>query len=142
MTNRIRVQRGKDGENINAGATATKDISPDDMPPIFSLKINKDYCITACTAQEQKQFALTLHQLSKSSWSLLRQTGKHGMGYEIIPKRIIRGGIPTEVTKDVNIIAFRFCGKKPMVGYRDAVDRRIFHILWLDRKFCLYKHSN
>ncbi|MFZ2398248.1 MAG: hypothetical protein WAW31_06230 [Smithella sp.] len=142
MTNRIKLQKGQDGTKINAG-NATKDVSADDAPPIFSLKISKKYCITACTSEEQKQFALTLHQLSQSPWSDLRQAGRHGTGYEIIPKKIIKGAtIPEEVTKDVHIIAFRFSGKKPMVGYRDALDRRIFHILWLDRKFCLYNHGS
>jgi hypothetical protein len=42
------------------------------------------------------------------------------------------------VTEEVNLIAFRFDGKKPMVGYRDGVT---FYVLFLDRSFTLYDHG-
>jgi len=138
---KIRKAKGHRGANIKADGE-TSDISPDKMPPIFSLKINSDYCITSCTKEEKVQFALTLHRLSQSTWANLRQSGRRGTGYEKIDKKSIRATIPEDLTDDVDIIAFRFSDKKPMVGYRDAIDRRIFHILWLDRKFKLYNHGN
>ncbi len=46
--------------------------------------------------------------------------------------------MPSVVTEEVNLIAFRFCGKAPVVGFRA---RRIFHVLWLDRAFKLYDHG-
>ena len=43
--------------------------------------------------------------------------------------------IPSVITPDVKILAFRFCA---MVGFRDGV---IFHVVWLDRGFTLYDHG-
>ena len=43
------------------------------------------------------------------------------------------------LTEDVQrLIAFRFAGNAPMVGYRVQA---IFYILWLDRDFTLYDHG-
>jgi hypothetical protein len=141
MTRKIKQRKEDSGKNIKASQNSS-DISPDLLPPIFSLKIDKNYCITNCTQEEKAQFALTLHQLSQLSWRQIRQADKHGVGYEKIARSSIKCGIPDNVTEDVSIIAFRFYGKAPMVGYRDAINRRIFHIIWLDRSFCLYNHGS
>ena len=140
MTRQIQPAKGHRGANIQADGE-TNDISPDKMPPIFSLEIKSDYCITSCTKEEKGHFALTLHKLSQLPWTELRNSNKHALGYEKIRKGSIRATMPKDITDDVDIIAFRFSGMKPMVGYRDAIDRRIFHILWIDRKFKLYNHG-
>lgn len=140
MSRKLREIQGHGGKKIKPSVTPTEE-SPDKLPPIFSLKIRRDYCITNCTQEERAHFSITLHELSQSSWADLRQKGKRG-GYEIIPRSALRRGIPSEISDDVNIIAFRFHDKKPMVGYRDAINRRIFHILWLDRGFSLYDHGS
>jgi hypothetical protein len=63
---------------------------------------------------------------------------EYGAGYERISRDAIRSGIPAHLKEDVNFIAFRFCGKAPMVGYRDE---NIFHVVWIDRAFSLYDHG-
>ena len=46
--------------------------------------------------------------------------------------------MPPHITGEVNLLAFRFFGRRPMVGYRN---RTTFHVLWLDRDFTLYSHA-
>jgi len=86
---------------------------------------------------EKAAFAEKLRRISQLTWAELRQEGRHGLGYEKIARSAIRPGIPIHVKDDVNFIAFRFDGLKAMIGYKEA---DIFHIIWLDRNFKVYKH--
>lgn len=113
--------------------------SDDKQPPVFCLRyLRKGFSLPDCTQDEKVAFADRLYEMSQLTWEQLRQAHKHGQGYEKINQGSIQSGIPAHITPDVNFIAFRFYGKAPIVGYRN---RRIFHILWLDRVFTLYKHE-
>ena len=140
MTKQIKFPKATQGKKIHTPDKASEP-SADLLAPIFSLKISKDYCLSNCDKDEKSAFADTLHKLSQSTWRDLRQSGRHGQGYEIIDKKSIKGKMPDHITDDVHIIAFRFFGKKPMAGYRDINDRRIFHVVWLDRDCSLYDHG-
>jgi len=72
------------------------------------------------------------------TWGEIIQAPRHGMGFETIARNAIRRPIPNHVTDDVTFIAFRFSGKKPMVGYRTD---GMFHIIWFDCSYDLYDHS-
>lgn len=138
----IKKQSGTDGLRLKTHET--KEVAPDTQPPIFSLyHLRKDYCLSKCTTDEKAAFADTLHKLSQLTWSDLRQAPKNGIGYEKINRSSFKNKdcIPKNITEDVNIIAFRFSGKKAMVGYKDPIDRKLFHVVWLDRDFCLYDHG-
>jgi hypothetical protein len=115
-------------------------ISTQQEHPIFCLEyLDKDYySLRACTKDEKAAFADTLFKLSQLTWAEITQSHRHGLGYEKIAKKSIRAPIPAHITDDVTFIAFRFYGKAPMVGHREAA---IFHILWIDRDFTLYHHS-
>ncbi len=61
------------------------------------------------------------------------------MGSEKIDRNSIRARIPAFITDDVNFfLALRFHGKKPFVGLRKG---SVFHVLWIDNKFCVYNHG-
>jgi hypothetical protein len=110
----------------------------DSDPPAFSLRyLQHDFCVTDCSKDQRAAFATKLRELSQLSWSKLRQSPRHGLGYERIPRDAIKAPVPNHVTEEVHLIAFRFDGLRPMVGYRDS---GIFFILWLDRNFTLYSH--
>jgi len=114
----------------------------DKHPPIFSFHfLRKSFCLTKCEKGEKADLAKTLHKLSQFTWADLRNAHPHGLGFEPIKRTDIKDAIPSHITEDVTIIAFRFSGKKAMVGYRDAVERKLFHIVWLDRSFKLYDHG-
>jgi hypothetical protein len=65
------------------------------------------------------------------------QADRHSIGTEKIDRSSIRPAIPPSVTEDVTLLAMRFNGLKPMVGYRDG---RVFYVLFLDRDYTVYPH--
>ena len=126
------------GSGKNISPPVTTEESPEQQPPVFSLRyMSKDFSLADCTKDEKAAFADTLHKLSQMTWSQINSSGRHGSGYERIQRNAIKSAIPVHITEDVNLIAFRFCAKAPMVGYRDGV---IFYVIWLDRAFKLYNH--
>ncbi|MDO8431953.1 MAG: hypothetical protein Q7S58_06025 [Candidatus Binatus sp.] len=115
-------------------------VSTDQLPPIFALHQMNDgrYCLPSCQQSDQAQFARALLERSRLTWAQLKCAPRHGMGFEKIEPSQVRQSLPSSVTEDVNLIAFRFSGKAPMVGYRDG---QVFHVLWLDHDFSLYDHD-
>jgi hypothetical protein len=136
MSKKLRTPQLNTGKSIKVQAVAEP--SPDQQPPVFSLRhLQRDWCITDCDKDDKAAFADRLRRLSQLSWAEIRAANKHGLGTEKIARNSIKAGIPGHVTEDVNLIALRYNGLKPMVGYREGVT---FHILWLDRNFTLYDH--
>lgn len=137
MTKRLQGRGGKRGKRIESPAVGG--VSSDTQPPVFGLcYLDGDYCVSKCTKDEKAAFADKLRELSQLSWRELRQAPRDGLGYEKINRGGIHASIPPHITEEVSFIAFRFCGKAPMVGYRDE---SIFHIVWIDRAFRLYDHE-
>lgn len=139
MAKRLKRQPPATGKRFSAPDDPTG--SPQHRHPLFSLhylSTHPHYSLAACSRKEKAAFADTLGKLSQLSWAEINQAPRHGSGYEKIARSAIKEPIPSHVTEDVTIIAFRFCGKAPMVGYRKL---EVFHILWLDRLFTLYDHS-
>jgi hypothetical protein len=125
-------------KSLQIKAPASKQESPEQQPPYFSLQhLNRKFCLSLCETEEKAAFADTLHKLSQLPWSQLKQQPRHGLGYEKIARNPIKSGIPSHIKADVIFIAFRFHAKKAMVGYRSG---HVFHVVWLDRSFKLYKH--
>ena len=113
--------------------------SPEELPPVFSFEhIQSPYSHEECQPQELAALVRKLCQLSKISWRQISQADRHGCGYEHIQRSSIKGAkIPKFITPDITLLAFRFSGLSPMIGFRL---KRIFYIVWLDRSFTLYKH--
>jgi hypothetical protein len=126
------------GKNL-ALAPQTQTTSPEKQKPIFSLHyLQKSHCLSDCDKDEKSAFADTLYKLSQITWNEIISSPRHGAGYERIARKAIKASIPSHLKDDINLIAFRFCAKAPMVGYREE---NIFHILWIDRTFTLYDHG-
>ncbi|WP_272538544.1 hypothetical protein [Providencia sp. PROV197] len=116
----------------------SKDDLPENNPPVFSLRyLQKGYCLDCCQKDEKAALADKLFTLSKLSWSEIKGLPRHGLGFEKIKSSSINASIPKHITDDVDLIAFRFFGMSPMVGYRNE---STFFIVWLDRAFTLYDH--
>ncbi len=108
-----------------------------DEPPAFSLKyIQKAYCISECEKEDRLAFLEAMLKRKETSWNTLSSCDYQGLGYEKI-KHGLNVQVP-KVAAGKAIIAFRFSGKKPMVGFRE---RDIFYVLWLDRDFSVYDHG-
>ncbi|MDA3922720.1 MAG: hypothetical protein PF501_18890 [Salinisphaera sp.] len=67
----------------------------------------------------------------------IQHAPRHGVGTEKIPQHQIKAPLPPLLTEDVTLLALRFDGLRPMVGYRTGI---VFRILWLDHNFELYNH--
>ncbi len=135
---KIRKLKQKAGKGkINDHEAET--LSSEQQKPHFSLEyLDREYCLSMCGKEQKAAFADTLHKLSQLTWAQLKNTGRHGSGYEKIEKHSLKRPVPSHITDDVNIIAFRFCGKAPMAGYRN---RKTFYVIWLDINFSLYSHG-
>ena len=141
MSPRRRLRRPPPTQGPRIRIPDTIDEPPDQQPPLFSLRYldRGRYSLAACQQREKAAFADTLDRLSQLSWGELRLSPRHGLGYEQIPRHAIRVPLPSHLTEDVQrLIAFRFVGNAPMVGYRVQA---VFYILWLDRDFTLYDHG-
>lgn len=108
--------------------------------PVFSFKQmrNGKYHIDKCEKEEKASLALKMSKIGQLTWQELRFADKHGLGFEKISKNTIKKDSVYFLTDDISLIAFRFCGKAPMVGYKCS--NGAFHILWLDRDNTLYDH--
>ena len=127
-------------------AHSTKNIisPPTDVPIkdegyiVFSLRyIQKNYCFSDCQPEEKQALAESLFKRRDMTWLSIAKEPKHGLGYEKINRKSLTVKVPEIVPADANILAFRFKGKAPMVGYKE---NNLFYILWLDRSFTVYPH--
>jgi hypothetical protein len=137
MTKRLKYVTPQTGDRIKSHES--DEISPEQQPPIFSFyKISRTHCVSNCTTDEKGALIDKIYRLSQLTWAEIRSThNKYGLGYEHIDAKTIYAEIPGDIKGEVTFLAFRFYKTAPMVGYRE---RRIFHIIWLDRDFTLYKH--
>ncbi|MCK5595562.1 hypothetical protein KAI19_05235 [bacterium] len=138
MTKRkLRSPKSIQGKTIKTPLAVSLE-NPDLQPPIFSFEHMVDgYCVKSCEQEDRAAFASSLHKRGKLSWRDLRHSGRHQLGSEKIERSSLKISLPPKITPDIDIIAFRFHGKKSMLGYKDG---RIFHILLLDPKLKAYNH--
>jgi hypothetical protein len=91
-----------------------------------------------CTNEEKRKFIEQVVKISSMSWEQLQLAPRHGLGSEKIFPGSIKSAIPGDLRDEVNmLLAFRFDGKKPFVGFRNGF---IFHVFFIDRDFTLYNH--
>jgi len=106
--------------------------------PVFCFKhLQADYSLAQCDKDERAAFIEQLCMYSQMTWQQIILAPRHGLGSEKISLDSIRAPLPRSVTPDVTLLALRFDGKKPFVGYRYHF---IFHVLYIDRGFTLYPH--
>jgi hypothetical protein len=115
----------------------SKDVSDEDRIPKFSFRLlQADRNLSNCNNEEKVALIDTIHRLSQIPWKEIRKSHRHGLGCEKINHNAIRLSIPNEV-KNENILAMRFYGKAPIIGFRKQAT---FYILWIDRNCDTYKH--
>ena len=134
------TKRIKKPSKVKSQLSVNDEPNYDDMPPVFSLERiqNNKYCFTKLEQQDQANFATAIYKRRQITWKEISQQSRHSLGYEKIATTAIKTALPRFITEDVsNLMAFRFSGMKPMVGYRQ---KNIFFILWFDRDFTLYNH--
>lgn len=114
-------------------------VSSNKQSPLFSFEfVDDQFGIAQCDKDERSGLIDTLRIMGQLTWEDLELGRRHANGKEKIQIGQIKGRKPRIITPDVeHVYAFRFHGKKPMVGLRSD---RIFYIIWLDRSFTLYDH--
>jgi len=136
---KVKSRSGSQIPNSLVALPKTIALNPDRQKPLFSFEfMQPSYDVESCTKDERAALAMKLYKLSQLTWEDIKKADRHGLGFEKISQDAIRAALPAVVlSKEIDLIAFRFCGKAPMVGIRRD---RTFYIIWLDRKFTLYKH--
>jgi len=136
------MSRPKQRQSISAYIKDVKETyNPDDVPPRFSFRFlvkHSDFGFESLNDSNKIALANTLCKLSQLKWAELRLAPRHGSGYEKIEKDTLNFTLPPNIPADRSIIAFRFCGNAPMLGYRSAYGT--FYIIAFDSKFIAYKH--
>lgn len=136
-------KRIKAGNGVPKKGPIVPDLPPDydSRPPIFSLERLQTgkYCHSHLDKDHKAAFSDAIFKRKGVTWRELTQCGRHGLGFEKILKSSISAAMPSFLTPDEEyLLAFRFKGKAPMVGYRV---KDVFYVLWFDRDFTLYNHG-
>jgi hypothetical protein len=126
------------GARISAPGNADTG-STQGQTPVFGLEyLRGQYCLSECSDEHKAAFASRLHLLSGKTWGEINIAPRKGIGFEKIKRDQLNATVPAHVSSETAIIAFRYHGNHPMVGYRDG---RVFHVLFIDRDFTLYDHE-
>ena len=134
---RIKGPKPDRGQRI----AAVEPTNYENNPPMFSLERVQagDYCFSAMAQEHKAMFGEAIYRRRALSWKEIKNIDRHGLGFEKIARASITAPIPKFINDDVDhFLAFRFNGKRPMVGYRS---RDIFYVLWFDWNFSLYDHG-
>lgn len=94
------------------------------------------YCFSKLNTDDKVHITESIFKRKNFVFQDLIDNHKYGLGSEKIPTKAINAVIP-DFIQDNFLLALRFNGKKPMVGY---LQDNIFYILWFDHDFTLYKH--
>ena len=82
---------------------------------------------------------MALAKRASVTWDELAKSGKHGLGWELLPISKLSIVPPPKFADNDQVMVFRYHGKLPMVGFRVAT---IFHVWAIERHFGeLYKHG-
>jgi hypothetical protein len=142
MAKKLRIKTGN-GVSAKSSLKLKADSPPDydSKPPIFSLERLQagKYCHSGLDKDHKAAFSDAIFKRKSTSWRELKSCQRGGLGFEKIAKNSINEKLPTFLTQEEdNLLAFRFKGKAPMVGYRV---KDVFYVLWFDRDFTLYNHG-
>lgn len=123
---------------LTARTSAIEMDTSEARPPVFSFEyLQNGWCIQDCEAVERSKMLERLRILGKMPWRELRREHRHRYGCETIERNSLKVGIPDFLTGDVRLLVFRAFERVAMVGYKN---HRVFHVVWIDREFKLYKH--
>ncbi len=133
---RLKPSRGREEGRLRVTKTGS---APLREPIVFCLRrMASGYTVSDCDSDDRAAFAEKLYRLSQLTWPDVYSSHRHGLGAEKIARGNLRPCVQDRIPEDVAPIAFRFSGKKPMIGYREE---SILRIVALDPKFEAYPHS-
>ena len=102
----------------------------------FSFKYLRTECADNCEIGELRAFTKRLRMLSTTTWQMLNQAPRHGIGFERIPRAQL--AVPCDLSEDVvEVLSFRYGqGLSPMLGHREGA---VLHVLWVSHGHDAYR---
>lgn len=110
--------------------------------PLFSFRYLQHTSYTECKDLTFfPNFMKRLGKLSELGWKGINTSQRHSFGMEKLPQEIIKPQMPSIVTPEVQLFAFRATGNNlPFIGFREG---KIFHILYIETTFGdIYNHTD
>ena len=88
--------------------------------------------------RQRSEFLLKWAKRSGFTWRQLQSHPKHGLGYEMLPRRQFRPSLPEDLEED-RYMVFRHDGNLPFAGFKVG---DTFYVLWIETRFgTLYSHN-
>ncbi|WP_132047126.1 hypothetical protein [Curtobacterium sp. PhB136] len=112
---------------------------PAEGHPVLSLRhVQPRFDVEAMTVEQRSAFLIKWAKRSRFSWTELTLQSKHGLGFEMMPKKQIRPAVP-EALEQSKYMVFRHQENLPFVGFK-AGD--VFHVLWIESDYGdVYDHG-
>lgn len=110
--------------------------------PLFSFKYLTDISIKNCRdGGFFSEFLLRLKKLSVLGWKEIAKSDRHSFGMEKIARESIKHAIPSPITPEVPLFAFRATGSNlPFVGFQEG---KVFHVIFIETAFGdIYDHEH
>jgi len=117
---------------------STGDESFHQTPVFCFLYLEAGFDIDSLDDKEKAMALKRINKMRKMKWQDIMAANRHGLGYEKIAYDSIKVGIPSIITPDVNILAFRCFNMMPMLGWKNG---RILHLVWFDPHGKVYDHG-
>jgi hypothetical protein len=136
---------GKKVRNPHKQKSTGKIVNPHDeifnnpVDPVFCFKyLHRDFSIDTIDKEKKGALLDQLYKLSQLTFQDIIYSQRHGLGTEKISKSSIKPKIPNFVTDEVELIAFRYSGKLPFLGFRN---RNVLHLIFIENNFGdVYNH--
>lgn len=111
------------------------------LTPQFSFEYmvrGSGYSVSCCNDEHRSALLGKLFILSQMTWQEIQNAPRHGLGSEKISRSSFNTALPASIPEDAEIIALRYHGKAPVIGFRGD---RIFYIVLMDHNFTAYDHG-
>jgi len=130
MKNLEKIKSPKFSPNMNRDSN--------ELHPAFCFEYNSvsGYRVEDLEKEDKIHLIDKIYRLCKMNWKDIRTSHRHTVGTEKIPLKSIPRpkDLPPELT---HLEAFRFNGKKPMLGFRK---HEIYYVVIIDKDYTAYKH--
>lgn len=113
-------------------------VPEDDGHLLLSFRhIQPKFGVGEMNERQRSEFLVKWEKRCGFTWVELQRHQKHGLGYEMLPRRQFKPVVP-ESLEDEKYMVFRHDGNLPFAGFK-AGDT--FYVLWIETRFGdLYRH--
>lgn len=118
---------------------AQRSVPKDDGHLLLSLRhIQPRFSVEEMSERQRSDFLVKWAKRCGFTWAELQRHQKHGLGFEMLPRKHFRPQVPESLEED-SYMVFRHGGNLPFAGFK-AGDT--FYVLWIEVKYGdLYKHG-